>query len=204
MKFYDSIGPNPRVVRMFAAEKGIDLPKSPVDLMAAENRKPPYNERVPTGGLPGLELDNGKCIAEITVICDYLEELNPSPALIGATPEERAEARMWTRRIDLLIVEPMTNGFRATEGRQLFAPRMPLVSEAAGAELKAIAAEKLVWLDSQMKGRQFVCGDRFTIADILLFCFVEFGAQVGQPLPAGVSWLPGWRDRVAARPSAAA
>ena len=70
-------------------------------------------------------------------------------------------------------------------------------------EAPSMAAKKLLWLDGLMKG-EFVCGDRFTLADILLFCFIEFGAQVGQPLPDGLTWLPAWHKRVAARPSAAA
>lgn len=204
MKLFDSIGPNPRVVRMAAAEKGLSLDIVKVDLMGGENRQADYIARVPTGGLPCLELSDGTAIAEITVIAEYLEELHPQPALIGATPEQRAETRMWVRRIDHLITEPMTVGFRATEGRRLFAPRMTLLSEAAGAELKAAAREKLLWLDGQLAGRAFVCGDRFSLADIVLFCFVEFGAQVGQPIPETAAWLPAWRDRVAARPSAAA
>jgi glutathione S-transferase len=110
---------------------------------------------------------------------------------------------MWVRRIDLGYVEQMANGFRATQGRRMFAPRMLLVSEAGGEELKAIAAEKLRWIDGLMTG-DFVCGDRLTLADILLFCFVEFGAQVGQPLPEALTWLPAWHQRMAARPSAAA
>lgn len=203
MRLYDSIGPNPRVVRMAAAEKGLALDMTTVDLMGGENRQGAYLARVPTGGLPALELASGQVIAEITAIAEYFEEVQPEPPLLGRTPEERAEARMWTRRIDLNIVEPMMNGFRATEGRPLFMPRMTLLSEAGGAELKALAAEKLLWLDGLMTG-DYVCGDRFTLADILLFCFVEFGGQVGQPLPAGARWLPAWRDRVAARPSAAA
>lgn len=203
MKLYDSIGPNPRVVRMVAAEKGIDLPREPVDLMGAANRQPDYLAKVPTGGLPALALDDGTVIAEITAIVEYLEECHPTPALIGTTAPERAQTRMWVRRIDHHVTEPMSLGFRATQGRRLFAPRMTLVSEAAGAELKAIAAEKLLWLDGLMAG-DFVCGARLTLADILLFCFVEFGVQVGQPMPAGARWLPAWRQRIAARASAAA
>lgn len=204
MKLHDSIGPNPRVVRVFAAEKGIALDKVTVDLMGGENRQPGYLAKVPSGGLPALELDDGRTIAEVTVICDYLEELHPSPPLIGATPEARAEARMWTRRIDHLIVEPMTRAFRSVEGKGLFASRMTLLSEAAAAELKAITAEQLLWLDGQMAGRQWICGDRYTIADIFLLCFVEFGAQVAQPLPAGATWLADWAKRAGARPASAA
>ena len=204
MKLYDSIGPNPRVVRMAIAEKGMTIEKVTIDLMGAENRQSGYLAKVPTGGLPALELDDGTVIAEITVIADFLEDLQPTPAIIGTTPEERAETRMWVRRIDLAIAEPMTTGFRATEGRPLFSPRMTLLSEAAGAELKAVAQEKLLWLDKLMQGNTWVCGNRFTLADLLLLAFVEFGASVGQPMPAAATWLAEWHKRAAARPSAAA
>lgn len=203
MRLYDSIGPNPHVVRMVMAEKGLTLPTVTVDIMAGDNRSGDYIKKVPAGGTPAMELDDGRVISEITVIAEYLEERHPTPALIGTTPEQRAETRKWVRIIDLGYCEPMANGFRATEGRPMFEPRFPVVSVAAGQELKAIAAKKLVWLDGLMSG-DYVCGDRFSLADILLFCFVQFGAQVGQPLPAEAKWLAAWRDRVAARASASA
>ena len=204
MKLYNSIGPNPHVVRMVLAEKGLSPETVTVDLMAGENRQPAYSAKNVSGTTPALELPDGQMICEITAIAEYLEEKHPNPPLIGSTPEERAETRMWARRIDLGILEPMTNGFRATEGRKMFEPRMKLVSESGGADLKAIARDKLLWLDKQLDGRQFVVGDRFTLADILLFAFLAFGAQVGQPIPAEAKWLPGWFDRVKARASAAA
>lgn len=204
MKLYDSIGPNPRVVRMVLAEKAMAIETITVDLMGAENRQAGYLAKVPTGGLPALELDDGSVIAEITVIAEYLEDLQPSPPLIGTTPGERAETRMWVRRIDLAIAEPITTSFRASEGRPLFAPRMTLLSAGAAAELKAIAQEKLLWLDKLMQGRAWVCGDRFSLADIVLLAFVEFGISVGQPIPAAATWLPEWHTRAAARPSAVA
>jgi len=204
MKLHDSIGPNPRVVRMAIAEKAMTIDTVKVDLMGGENRQPGYLAKVPTGGLPGLELDNGNCVAEITAIAEYLEDIQPAHPIIGSTPEERAETRMWTRRIDLAIVEPMTTAFRAVEGRPLFASRMTLLSTEAAAELKAIAQEKLLWLDKQLQGRTWVCGDRYTLADILLLAFVEFGASVGQPAPAEAGWIAEWHKRAAARPSAAA
>lgn len=203
MKLYDSIGPNPRVVRMAAAEKGIALDCVKLDIMKGENRSSDYATRQPSGSTPALELADGSLISEVTAIAEYFEDLQPAPAIIGSTAEQRVQTRMWVRRIDLNIVEPMANGFRATQGRRMFAPRMTLVSEAAGEELKAIAAEKQRWLDGLMAG-EFVCGDRFTLADILLFCFVEFGAQIGQPMPDGLLWLPAWHQRIAARASAAA
>src|SRR5580658_9389323 len=111
MKLYDSIGPNPHVVRMFLAEKGLDVERRPVDLMAGENRQADYGRVNPSQTLPALELTDGEVVAEITAICEYVEELHPTPPLIGSTPLERAQTRMWARRIDLGIVEPMTNGF---------------------------------------------------------------------------------------------
>lgn len=205
MKLYNSVGPNPHVVRMFAAEKGVTLELTPVDLMRGENRQPPYNETINTAGtLPTLELDDGRKLCEITAICEYLDETQPGPALIGTTPEERAETRMWTRRIDLGIVEPMTNGFRAAEGRRLFESRMRLLDAEGAAGLKAMARDKLLWLDAQMGQNQFVCGDRFTLADVLLYCFMAFGGTVGQPIPDEADWVKSWFERVKARPSAAA
>jgi glutathione S-transferase len=204
MKLFDSIGPNPRVVRIAIAEKAMSIPTVTVDLMAGENRQAPYLAKVPTGGLPALELDNGQCISEITTIVEYLEDVSPAHPIIGATAEERAETRMWVRRIDLSIVEPMTTAFRAVEGRGLFASRMSLLSTEAAAELKAIVQEKLLWLDAQLQGRTWVCGDRYTLADVMLLAFVEFGASVGQPAPASAGWIAAWHKRAAARPSAAA
>src|SRR3954470_24845771 len=119
MRLYDSIGPNPRVVRIFMAERGIDLPRVTVDLLAGENRQPPHLARNPMGQMPCLELDDGSTISEITAICEYLDEITPGSSLIGATPRERAETPMWVRSIDLNIAEPMTNGYRFSQGMRL-------------------------------------------------------------------------------------
>ena len=317
MKFYNSIGPNPRVVKMFMAEKGLDIPRVEVDLRGGENRQAAYLAKNPSGQLPALELDDGVVIAEILPICEYLEEIHPAPALIGTTAEERAVTRMWTRRIDLNICEPLANGFRFAEGLRLFENRVHCIPQAAddlkavarekltwldglmagenrqepylsknpagqmpalelddgtviceilpiceyldethpnpplvgtnpeeravtrmwvrridlnicepmangfrfaeglglfqnrircipqaADDLKAITRERLAWLDGLIAGRQWIVGDRFTLADILLFVFLEFGAQVGQPLDAANKNIAAWKDRVAARPSA--
>jgi len=191
------------VVKMFMAEKGIDLPRHQIDLLKGENRQDPYKAVNPHGTTPALELDEAMVIAEITAICEYLEELHPTPALIGTTPMQRAECRMWVRRIDLNIVEPMTNGFRYSQGLGMFKDRVHCIPQAAD-DLKAIAQEKLTWLDGLIAGRQFVCGDRFTLADILLYAFLDFGGQVGQPLNTANKNIAAWFERVKARPSAAA
>lgn len=203
MKFYNSIGPNPRVVRMFMAEKGLSIPSQDVDLMAGDNRKPDHLARNPHGQMPALELDDGSYICEILPICEYLEDTNPTPALIGTNPKEKAEARMWSRRVDLNIVEPLTNGFRFSQGLRLFKDRIVTVPEAADG-LKKIAQDRLNWLEGQMAGRDFLCGKRFTLADIHLFCFLEFGTQVGQPLNPDNTNIAAWFERVKARPSAVA
>jgi glutathione S-transferase len=203
MKLYTSIGPNPKAVRMFMAERGIELPKVETDLMGGENRREPYLSKNPSGQIPCLELDNGTHLAEITAICEYLDEKFPGPSLLGKTPEERAETRMWVRRIDLNIVEPMANGFRYSEGLKLFEKRVHCVPQAA-ADLKQIAQEKLAWLDGLMAGKNYVCGDRLTLADILLFAFLEFGARVGQPLNDELKTITTWYERMNARPSARA
>ena len=203
MKFYNSIGPNPRVVKMFMAEKGVEVPREEINLMAGENRQQPYLSVNPAGQMPALEMDCGTVLTEITAICEYLDELYPAPPLIGTTPKERAETRMWTRRIDLNIVEPLLNGFRYSQGLALFQSRMRCIPQAAD-DLKAIAKEKLAWLDGLVGGREWIAGDRFNLADILLFCTVDFGAQVGQPLDREAANLNAWFERTKARPSAAA
>lgn len=203
MKLYTSLGPNPRAVRMFIAEKGIEVPREQVDLMGGENRQAEYMQKNPAGQLPCLELDDGSHLAEITAICEYLEEKHPQPPLIGATPEERAETRMWVRRIDFNILEPLANGFRYAEGLPLFKDRIHVIPHAAD-DLKAIAQERLAWLDELASGRDWVCGDRFTLADITLFAFLDFGRAVGQNVDPKCGWVTGWFERVARRPSAAA
>jgi glutathione S-transferase len=203
MLFYDSIGPNPRMVRMFMAEKGIDIPTVKLDLRAGENRREPYLSKNPSGQMPALELDDGTVLAEITAICEYLDETSPAPSLIGNAAEERAVTRMWTRRVDLNIVEPLSHGFRYAEGLKLFQNRIRCIP-AAAADLKAIAQDKLTWLDGLIAGRSFICGERITLADILLFPFLDFFAGVGQPLNPDNKNIAAWYDRMKARPSAAA
>ncbi|HTP77075.1 MAG TPA: glutathione S-transferase [Rhizomicrobium sp.] len=200
MKFYNSVGPNPRVVRMFIAEKGLNIPTQEVNLMAGENRQDEHLRRNPHGQMPTLELDNGSFVSEITAICEYLEDKNPKPALIGATPEEKADTRMWTRRIDLNICEPMANGFRFSQGLPLFQSRIVTVPEAAEG-LKKIAQDRIKWLDGQLAGKKFVNGKNLTLADILLFCFLDFGGQVGQPLNPEFKNVAAWFDGIKDRPS---
>lgn len=202
MRFYNSVGPNPRVVTMFMAEKGIDIPRVEIDLRGGENRRAPYSDSVnPAGQTPALELDDGSILTEITAICEYLEEHYPEPVLIGASAEERAYTRMWTRRIDLKICEPLINGFRYSEGMALFESRMRCLPEAA-AGLKAVAQDGIKWLDPLIRGREFIAGDRLSLTDIMLFAFLDFGASVGQPIDPACASIANWFSRMKSLPSA--
>lgn len=204
MKFYDSIGPNPKLVRMFAAEKGFALPETEtVDIMAGANRQAPYLEKNPSGQVPALELDDGRVIAETVAICEFIEEQQPKPALIGENASDRAETRMWTRRVEWRVTQPLADGFRFSEGLPLFKDRIRTLPEAADG-LKAIARDGLEWLDGQIAGRDSIVPGRFSLADVTLFAFLEFGAQVGQPLDPACKNLTAWFEKTKARPSAAA
>ena len=203
MKLFNSIGPNPKVVRMFMAELGIEIEKEEIDLMGGANRQEPYLLVNPGGQLPALELDSGTVISEVTGICEYLSERQGGCSLIGQNAEERALTRMWVRRIDLGIVENITAGFRYAEGVPIFKDRMTLIPNAAE-DLKKIAQEKITWLDNLIAGKEFICGDRFSLADIMLFVFLEFGATVGQPLNEANKNITAWYERVSMRASTSA
>ncbi len=203
MKLYQSIGPNPHVVRMFLAEKGIDIPMETIDIRAGVNRQSEFLKLNPMGQSPALLTDKDAVITEILAICEYIEELHPTPPLIGTNADERGETRMWTRRIDLNIVDPLSSGFRYSDGIKMFESRMRVIPEAAGG-LKALAQDGFDWLNSQMGNNIWVCGNRFTLADILLFCFVVFGNRVGQPLSPNHQNLTAWFNRVETRTSSQA
>ncbi|MBC2776762.1 glutathione S-transferase family protein [Parasphingopyxis marina] len=200
MKLYNSIGPNPHVVRIFMAERGIEMPMEEVDLRAGDNRAQPYLSTNPAGQMPALELDNGDIVTEITAICEYLDESHPGDSLIGSSPEERAQTRRWTRWADLNIVEPLANGFRFAEGLPLFESRTRCIPEAADG-LKACAQDKLAFLDTQLATRDYIAGNRFTLADILLYAFLAFGETVGQPLNPELRNIAAWYERVGKRES---
>ena len=204
MKFFNSMGPNPKLVRMFAAEKGYKFDAvEEVDLIQGANRKEPYLEKNPAGQLPCVELPDGRFIAETIAICEMIEEKQPKPALIGTTPEDRAETRMWVRRIEWKITQPLADGFRFAEGLPLFKNRIRTIPEAA-AGLKAIAQDGLAWLDGQLAGRDTIVPGRFTLADIALFAFVDFGGSVGQVIDPSLENVANWLAKTKGRPSAQA
>ncbi|WP_373488604.1 glutathione S-transferase family protein [Blastomonas sp.] len=203
MKLYQSIGPNPRVVLMFLEEKGAVIDRAFVDIMKGENRQPDFVALNPFGQLPLLEMDDGTHLSESTAICAYIEEKFPAPPLIGSTAEERAVTNMLVRRLDYDVVAPMTTAFRGAEGLPMFKNRMRCLPEAADG-LKASARDGLAAFDALIGDKTWLAGERFTLADILLYCLTEFGKQVGQPLPEELANLQAWSARVAARPSATA
>jgi glutathione S-transferase len=199
-RLYDSFGMNPRMVRFYLAEKGIDVPRQEVDILGAENRRAEYLEINPAGQLPTLELSDGTFIAETAAIIEYLEELHPEPPLIGSTPKERAITRMWWRRVEIGICRPMVLGFYYSEAFDLFKTRFKCYPEQAEA-LKEIARTGMRWLDGAMN-EPWLAGDRFTVADICLYCYVDQLWDVGQPIPEDLGNLSAWFRRVGGRPGA--
>ncbi|MCA8901767.1 MAG: glutathione S-transferase family protein [Hyphomonas sp.] len=201
MKLITSIGPNPHVVRMFMAERGIDISTEEIDIRAGANRQEPYLKTNPAGQSPCLVLDDGSVVSEITAICEYLDEKFPGTPMMGATPEARAQNRRWARWVDLNILEPMANGFRFSQGLPMFKDRMRCLPDAADG-LKACAQDKIAFLDDQLASRPYVAGDEFGLADVLLYCFQTFGTQVGQPIDPEKKNYAAWYARVGERPSA--
>jgi glutathione S-transferase len=203
VKLYQSVGPNPRVVLMYLAETGLSLPRQMVDIMKGENRQGEFAAKSPLAHTPLLELDDGSHIAESLAICEYLDETEGNNALTGATPKERAKTRMLCRIVDQQVVVPMTVAFRGAEGHALFKDRLACFPGAAE-DLKQQAREGLKAIDRLIGEGPYLAGERFSLADILLFAFVEFGEMVGQAADPSLANLAAWRERVAARPSAAA
>ena len=200
VRFYNSVGMNPRMVRFYLLEKGIELPRQEVDLLGAENRRGEYLQRNPAAQLPALELSDGTFIGETAAIMEYLEELHPEPPLIGSTPKERAVTRMWWRRVEIGICRPMVLGFYYGEGLELFKTRIKTYPEQADAQ-KEIARTGMRWLDGVMN-EPWLAGDRFTVADICLYSYIDQLRSVGQAIPDDLARLRAWFDRVGERPGA--
>jgi glutathione S-transferase len=203
MKIYSStVAPNPRRVRIFLAEKGIQVPFEDVDISSAVNRKPEFRKNInPMGEVPVLELDDGTHIAESVAICRYFEELHPEPPLFGAGARERALVEMWNRRMEFNVLLPVAQTFRNTS--EFFKGRIPQVP--AYAEVCRGAAEKIyAWLDEELGTRRFIAGEKFTIADITALCAVDFGRVSKIRIQPEQKNLARWREEVSSRPSAKA
>jgi len=202
MKLHDSpTAPNPRRVRIFLAEKGIQVPIVAVDIAKAENRQPPFLAKNPLGGLPVLEFDDGTCIAESVAICRYFEETHPEPPLMGISALDRALVEMWQRRMELELFRHVTGCFQNTH--KFFAGRIPQVPE-YGEVCRNAARARLAWLDGELAGRPFVAGQRYTIADITALCAVDFGRVSDIRIQPEQQNLARWYAAVSSRPSAKA
>ena len=202
MKLYDSaMAPNPRRVRIFLAEKGIDVPTEQVDIAKAENRKPPFLAKNPMGVLPVLELDDGTCIAESIAICRYFEAVQPDPPLFGIDTVDIAVVEMWNRRMELEVFNAVTGTFRNTH--DFFKGRIPQVPE-WGEVCRGSAEKRLAWLDEVLTDREFIAGERFTVADITALCGIDFGRVSQIVIQPEQKNLARWHEAVSSRPSAKA
>jgi glutathione S-transferase len=202
MKLYGSaVAPNPRRVRIFLAEKGIEVPTVEVDIVKAENRQPDFLAKNPLGGVPILELDDGAIIAESTAICRYFEEMQPEPPLMGTDARDRAIVEMWLRRVEFEVAFPIMQTFRNTH--DFFKGRIPQVPE-WGSVCKERAIQQLAWLEGELADRPYVAGDRYTIADITLLIGVDFGRVSDIRIDPEHKNLTRWYGEVSARPSAKA
>jgi glutathione S-transferase len=203
MKLYEfSMAPNPRRVRMFIAEKGISIPTEQVDLASGQNRTPQFLAKNPSGGLPVLELDDGTCLAESVAICRYLESLHPEPRLMGLDAREQAIVEMWNRRMELELGAFISRMLQNTH--PMFKARMKQFPDYGEAQREAVKA-RLERMDRELERRQFVAGDRFTIADITAFVPIEFASMMaGMKIDPSLQRLTRWHQSVAARPSAKA
>lgn len=203
MKIYDyQFAPNPRRVRIFLAEKGIEIVYEQVDIMSAQNRKPEFLEKNPLGGLPVLEFDDGTFLAESVAICRYFEGTYPEPPLMGINPRDSAFVEMWNRRMELEIFGPIGRFFQHTH--QMFKDRIKQFPEFATTQ-RAHVLMRLEWLDSMLAQRPFIAGDRYTIADITALVGLDLGRNLaGLEIPNSVKHVKRWHESVSSRPSAKA
>ncbi|OJU30693.1 MAG: glutathione S-transferase [Rhizobiales bacterium 68-8] len=203
MKLYDGgRAPNPRRVRIFLAEKGIEVPLAPVDMGALGHRSAEVTGLNPLQRLPVLVLDDSTVLTESIAICRYFEELPPQPPLFGTGALGRALVEMWQRRMELNLLMPVAQAFRHIHPAMV-EWEVPQVAEWGEAN-KPKAVEFLSILDRELAGREFVAGDAYTVADITGLVAVDFMKPARIELPAGLSNVRRWYDTVKARPSAAA
>lgn len=202
MKIYDSkTAPNPRRVRIFLAEKGIEVPYVEVDIAQRENSTPEFLELNPLGRLPVLQLDDGTTLAESVAICRYFEGIQPQPNLMGEGARESAEIEMWQRRMEFELFLPISMTFRHTHA--FFRGRYPQVPE-WGEECRKHAEHTMRWLDRELGRREFIAGARYTIADITALCALDFGRVSKIRIAEDKANLTRWYAAVSARPSAKA
>lgn len=202
MKIYNSsTAPNPRRVRVFLAEKGIQVPYEEVDIVKAVNRGPEFLKKNPMAAVPVLELDDGTCIAESVAICRYFEEIYPHPPLFGVDAKDCAIVEMWNRRMEFALLIPIADAFR--QRHEFFKGRIRQVPEYAETQ-RLNAEDNLQWLDGELADRPFIAGERFTIADITAMVAIDFGRVSKIAIKSGQKNLARWHIEVSSRPSAKA
>jgi len=203
LKLYDlPASPNARRVRIFLAEKGLVIPMVPVNMMTGENQTEDYLKKNSLGRMPLLELDDGSYISESVAICRYIEEMHPSPALMGSDPLEKATIEMWQRRMEFEFILPIISIFRHTA--DMWKGRFVQIPQVAEQERLTVSA-RMEWLDKRLDTKQFIAGDDYTVADITAQCaFVMAKAALGIKIPEELENLSHWWATVATRPTARA
>jgi len=203
MKIYeDSRAPNPRRVRVFLAEKGLDVEFRQISILDGEHKSPEFTRLYALQRVPILELDDGTVIAETVAICRYFEELHPEPALMGTNALEKALIQMSQRQVESVLFAPIAQCFRHLHPAmaKLENPQVP----EWGKVNKTRALTGMAWLDAQLKDREFVAGASFTIADITALIAIDFRKLARIEIPDDLTRLTDWHKRISARPSAAA
>jgi glutathione S-transferase len=203
MKLYDSkMAPNPRRARIFLAEKGITLPTENIDIMAKQHLTPEYAAINPLQRMPALVLDDGTVITESIAICRYFEAVQPEPPLFGVGAKEIALVEMWNRRCEINFFSNVAAVFRHLHPamKELEVPQVPAYAEA----MRPRALWFLELLDRELAKREFVAGDRYSVADITALVAVDFMKPARLTIPDGADNLKRWHTAVSARPSAAA
>jgi glutathione S-transferase len=199
MKLYNAPAPNPRRVRIFLAEKGLDVPRVDVDLLAGEHETAEFRKLNSLGKVPVLETDDGGLITESMAICRYIEDLHPNPPLFGTDPRDRARTDMWNGRMTFEILGPISNVAQHT--LPFFVTRRVQIPAFAEAE-RRVVPKRWAWLDAELAdGRPFIAGDRFSVADITGMTALLVGEFVNIEIPAGLTNVRRWDERVRARPS---
>jgi glutathione S-transferase len=200
MKIYDFVGaPNPKKLRAYLAEKGLQVPMEQVNIVSGENRTPEFLKKNPLAGLPVLELDDGSYLTESLAIMEYFEELHPNPPMIGATPLERARVRSLERICELGVLTRVGTIFQNTH--PFMAGRVKQSADAAETARTQMAVS-LKAIDEKIGTRAFVAGERPTIADCTLLAALEFADFVGVPLDPGFTNVARWYADFRKRPSA--
>ena len=203
MLLYDSLNPapNPRRVRIFAAEKGIELSSKEVSIPRREQKAPDYVAKNPRGQTPILELDDGTVIAESVAIMRYLEAEHPDPPLFGTTAREIAEIEMWNRRVEMILMPAIAAVWVHTHP---FTAALPGRNAEWGESNRPRVVEGMRFFDESLEGREYLAGSAFSAADILLLTTVDFAKFIGLDMPSECANLLRWHERVSARPSASA